>query len=101
MMIDYCRIKPEVNRMVKRIPDPLIFPFSVFMRNNGYTISAVKDGIIYRKGKAVAKIPGAVETSEQSYAMNEHCSMRFKTFTELYLKIGYLFIEELNRQGLK
>ncbi|ENU92953.1 hypothetical protein F971_01940 [Acinetobacter vivianii] len=98
-MINYLKIKPEVTKLVKRIPDPLLFPFSVFMDNGGYLVSPIKEGVIYKKGKHIGKIKFSLEISAESYEMNEHCIQRFKTFTELYLKTGPKFIEDLDRQG--
>lgn len=100
MMIDYCKLKPEVETPVKRIPDPLIFPFSVFMHNGGYLVSPTKDGVTYKKGKYIGKIKGSWESYSESHEMNDHCIQRFKTFTELYLKRGQSFIQDLRKQGI-
>ncbi|ENX34935.1 hypothetical protein F889_01575 [Acinetobacter colistiniresistens] len=100
-MIDYLKIKPEVVHPTQRIPDPLVFPFSVFMQNGGYLISAAKDGIVFRKGKLTGKIIGEWEVQEDTYAMNLHCIHRFKMFTELYLKSGQQFLDGLRSQGVK
>ncbi|WP_038342125.1 hypothetical protein [Acinetobacter sp. A47] len=97
--INYCKIKPEVPQPVKRIPDPLVFPFSVFMQNGGYSISPAKDGVSFKKGKYTGKIKGSWSVRADFYEMNEHCINRFKMFTELYLKGGKKFIEDLTQQG--
>lgn len=98
-MINYLKIKSEVKRPVKRIPDQLLFPFTVFMHNGGYTISPTKEGFSYKKGNDIGKINGIWGDEIESYEMNEHCINRFKIFTELYLKHGKYFINELTQQG--
>ncbi|MFV5191558.1 hypothetical protein ACMXYY_05370 [Acinetobacter courvalinii] len=99
-MINYCKIKPDATQLMKCIPDPLIFPFSVFMQNGGYSISPAKDGITFKKDKHIGKIKGSWTIRADFYEMNEHCMNRFKMFAELYLKNGKKFIEELTEQGL-
>lgn len=99
-VIDYCKVKPEALQPQERIPDPLIFPFSVFMQNGGYEVGAAKNGVVFKKGKAVGRIYGSWVIREKTYSMNEHCIARFKMFNELYLKTGRLFIDELTKTGV-
>lgn len=84
--------------MVTHIPDTLSFPFTVWMYESGYYVSAKKDCIVMKRSNDVAKI-SMVET-EQGFAMNDVCQKRFLSFCRAWLNRDKSYIDQLHMRGV-
>ena len=84
--------------MVKFIPDSLTFPFTVWMHESGYYVSAKKNCIVMKRSNDVAKI-SMIET-EQGFEMNDVCQKKFLSFCRAYLNRDKNYIDQLRMQGM-